>query len=188
MPAANNIPGGYATSGTWYNFFRAKSATRWGSPPWAPGTATFVYENSQRATTLWYHDHALGMTRANVYMGLAGFDLIRGGPSDLPPGVLPGPAPAPGDPPGKSYYEIPMIIQDRSFNANGSLFYPDNRAFFEGLAKGQLQIPFIPQDACTGPSDISPIWNPEFFGNTMVVNGRTWPYLTVEQRRYRFAS
>ena len=34
-------------------------------------------------------------------------------------------------------------------------------------------------------SDISPIWNPEFFGNTMVVNGKTWPYLEVEQRRYR---
>jgi FtsP/CotA-like multicopper oxidase with cupredoxin domain len=35
-------------------------------------------------------------------------------------------------------------------------------------------------------SDISPQWNPEFFGNTMVVNGKTWPYLNVEQRRYRF--
>ncbi len=35
-------------------------------------------------------------------------------------------------------------------------------------------------------SDVSPIWNPEFFGNTMVVNGKTWPKLNVEQRRYRF--
>ena len=85
-----------------------------------------------------------------------------------------------------TYYEIPIAIQDRSFNADGSLFYPDNRAFFEGLHTGQLQIPFIPQPACTGPSDVSPIWNPEFFGNTIVVNGRTWPYLDVEQRRYRF--
>ena len=34
-------------------------------------------------------------------------------------------------------------------------------------------------------SDISPQWNPEFFGNTIVVNGKTWPYLNVEQRRYR---
>ncbi|MGH2578813.1 MAG: multicopper oxidase family protein, partial [Actinomycetota bacterium] len=40
---------------------------------------------------------------------------------------------------------------------------------------------------CDGAqSDISPIWNPEFFGNTMVVNGRSWPFLEVEQRRYRF--
>jgi FtsP/CotA-like multicopper oxidase with cupredoxin domain len=85
-----------------------------------------------------------------------------------------------------SYYEIPIAIQDRSFNADGSLFYPNNRAFFEGMRKGQLQIPFIPGSGCTGPSDVSPIWNPEFFGNTIVVNGRTWPYLEVEQRRYRF--
>jgi spore coat protein A len=181
LPAATNLPAGYARSGTWYNFFRMKAGGTW-----APGTATFVYRNDQRATTLWYHDHALGMTRVNVYAGPVGFYLIRGGPSDLPPGVLPGPAPAPGDPPGRSYYEIPIVIQDRSFNADGSLFYPDNRAFFEGLTKGQLQIPFIPEAGCAGPSDVSPIWNPEFFANTMVVNGRTWPYLTVERRRYRF--
>ena len=100
--------------------------------------------------------------------------------------TLPGPAPALGDPPGRSYYEIPIAIQDRSFNDDGSLFYPDNRAFFEGLDPSQLQIPFMPDPACDGPSDISPIWNPEFFGNTMVVNGNTWPFLEVEQRRYRF--
>jgi bilirubin oxidase len=47
-------------------------------------------------------------------------------------------------------------------------------------------VPFIPDTAIDGGrSDVSPIWNPEFFGNTMVVNGRTWPYLDVEKRRYR---
>ncbi|UCF69116.1 MAG: multicopper oxidase domain-containing protein, partial [Acidobacteriota bacterium] len=87
----------------------------------------------------------------------------------------------------KDYYEIPIVIQDRSFNADGSLFYPDNRAFFEGLEPEQLQIPFIPDDAVSGePSDVSPVWNPEFFGNMIVVNGTTWPYLNVEPRRYRF--
>ena len=185
LPAANNIPAGFATTGSWYNFFRAKFGDVWGGS-WSPGTARFVYANDQRATTLWYHDHTLGMTRLNVYAGPAGFYLLRGGPGDLPVGTLPGPAPAPGDPPGMTYYEIPIAIQDRSFNANSSLFYPDNRAFFEGLRTGQLQIPFIPQSGCNGPSDVSPIWNPEFFGNTIVVNGRTWPYLDVEQRRYRF--
>lgn len=185
LPAARNIPRGVASTGTWYNHFRAKYLTRWGGS-WDPGTAKFTYENKQRATTLWYHDHALGMTRVNVYAGPAGFYLIRGGPSDLPAGVLPGPAPALGDPAGMRYYEIPIVIQDRSFDANASLYYPDNRAFFEGLHTGQLQIPFIPDLACSGPSDVPPIWNPEFFGNTIVVNGRTWPYLEVEQRRYRF--
>ena len=185
LPAAADIPAGYATEGTWYGNFKAKFESRFGGR-WAPGTATFHYPNDQRATTLWYHDHALGMTRVNVYAGPAGFYLIRGGPDDLPPGVLPGPAPAVGDPIGTRYYEIPLAIQDRSFDANGELFYPDTRAFFEGLRKGQLQVPFIPEPGCEGDSDVSPIWNPEFFGNTIVVNGATWPYLNVERRRYRF--
>jgi FtsP/CotA-like multicopper oxidase with cupredoxin domain len=185
LPAARNLPAGFASVGTWYEYFHARSKATW-NVDWQPGSSTFTYENDQRATTLWYHDHALGLTRVNVYAGPAGFYLIRGGSSDLAPGVLPGPAPSAGDAPSMDYYEIPILIQDRSFDANCSLFYPDNRAFFEGLAIGQLQIPFIPQTGCSGLSDVSRIWNPEFFGNTMVVNGRTWPHLVVEQRRYRF--
>jgi len=78
------------------------------------------------------------------------------------------------------------VIQDKSFNSNGSLFFPDNRAFFEGVAVSQLQIPFIPETTLTGGiSDVSPIWNPEFFGNVIVVNGKSWPNLNVEARRYR---
>jgi FtsP/CotA-like multicopper oxidase with cupredoxin domain len=193
LPAADNIPVGYASGGTWYDFFKAKSEKTFGET-WEPGTAVFQYPNSQRAATLWYHDHTLGMTRLNVYAGPAGFYLMRGGPGDLVidgrsggRASLPGPAPALGDPAAVKYYEIPLAIQDRSFNDDGSLFYPSTRAFFEGLEPGQLQIPFVPDEACDGePSDVSPIWNPEFFGNTMVVNGRTWPYLEVEPRRYRF--
>ena len=81
--------------------------------------------------------------------------------------------------------EIPIVIQDRSFNADGSLFYPDNRAFFEGINPNNLKIPFI-GDPKGRPSDISPIWNPEAFFNTMVVNGTTWPVLNVAQAKYRF--
>jgi FtsP/CotA-like multicopper oxidase with cupredoxin domain len=185
LPAANNIPSGYARVGSFYDTFRSKAEGLLGQP-WTLGSAVFEYDNDQRAATMWYHDHTLGMTRSNVYAGPAGFYLLRGGPSDAVGGRLPGPAPSLGDRPGTRYYEIPIAIQDRSFNADGSLFYPDNRAFFEGLDPSQLQIPFIPDDACGGPSDISPIFNPEFFGNTMVVNGKTWPFLEVEQRRYRF--
>ena len=174
LPAARNIPSGYFTSGTWYDPFKAKSENLLGQP-WEPGSSVFQYGNDQRATTLWYHDHTLGMTRLNVYAGPAGFYVIRGGPDDLPSGILPGPGPALGDLPGTKYYEIPIAVQDRAFNADGSLFYPDSRLFFDGFAG-----PYIPK------SDISPIWNPEFFGNSMVVNGKTWPNLNVEPRRYRF--
>jgi FtsP/CotA-like multicopper oxidase with cupredoxin domain len=179
LPDANNIPAGYATTGTFFDYFNAKYGHGWNS-----GEASFKYPNDQPASTLWYHDHTLGMTRANVYAGPAGFWLIRGGMYDMDLGYA---APGVGDDPLGEYTEIPIAIQDRSFNADGSLFYPDYRAFFEGLDLAQLQIPFIPDGACDGlPSDVSPIWNPEFFGNMMVVNGFTWPYLEVEQRRYRF--
>ncbi|HLF73718.1 MAG TPA: multicopper oxidase [Anaerolineales bacterium] len=185
LPAAGNIPGGYATEGTWYNYFAGKAAARYGAA-WGPGFATFQYPNHNRASTIWYHDHALGMTRLNVYAGPAGFYIVRGGPAgdgaviDSRFGtaaVLPGPAPKENDkfPPNKTYYEIPIVVQDRSFNTNGSLFYPDTRAFFDEFAG-----PFIPD------SNVSPIWNPEFFGNMIMVNGNTWPVLNVEQRRYRF--
>ena len=173
------------------------------------GVANYTYPNDQPATTLWYHDHSLGMTRNNVYAGPAGFWLIRdpaavGGETGLASGTLPSPAPVyaedlattnfPAALGGsrEKYREIPIVIQDRSFNADGSLFYPANRAFFEGLGDGQtatvpgnhdagLNIDFIP----TNQSDISPIWNPEAFFNVMVVNGVAWPELEVAPAIYR---
>lgn len=183
LPNASNIPAGYAKGGSFFQTFRNASPI---GADWTPGAAVFQYANDQEAATLWYHDHSLGMTRQNVYAGPAGFYLLRGGPGDMVIGTLPGPAPSLGDPPGRDYYEIPVAIQDRSFNQDGSWFYPDNRAFFEGLSPDQLRIPFIDDPALNGqPSDVSPIWNPEFFGNTLVANGKTWPYLDVEPRRYR---
>jgi FtsP/CotA-like multicopper oxidase with cupredoxin domain len=183
LAAANDIPAGYATEGTWYSFFAGKAAAAYGVT-WGPGFATFQYPNANRASTIWYHDHALGMTRLNVYAGPAGFYLIRGGPDDTVldsrtgrPASLPGPAPRENDkfPPNKPYREIPIAIQDRSFNDDGSLFYPDSRVFFDGIVHD-----YIPA------GEFSPIWNPEFFGNTIMVNGNTWPFQTVERRRYRF--
>jgi spore coat protein A, manganese oxidase len=185
LPAAKNIPAGYATKGTWYKFFSAKALANNGAV-WGKGFAIFQYPNEDRASTKWYHDHTLGMTRLNVYVGPAGFYLLRGGPEgdkavldsrDSSVAVLPGPAPREGDkfPSNKTYYEIPIAIQDRSFNENGSLFYPDSREFFDGIVRD-----YIP----TG--EFSPIWNPEFFGNMIMANGNTWPFQTVEQRRYRF--
>ena len=176
LPAARNLPSGYATNGSFYNQFAAEARQRNGLV-WSPGNSVYQYRNDQRAGTLWYHDHVLGMTRLNIQAGLSGFYLLRGGPSDLPAGVLPGPAPARGDPPGVAYHELAMVVQDRSFNTDGSLFFPASRDFFGDAPAGG---PFIPT------TDVPPLWNPEFFGSTMLVNGRTWPVLTVEPRRYRF--
>jgi spore coat protein A len=181
---AANIPDGYASEGTWYEHFSTLARQRFGVT-WGPGQAICQYPNLNHASTLWYHDHSLGMTRLNVYAGPAGFYILRGGPhgddavldvrSGLP-AILPGPAPRANDGVGmrKNYREIPIAIQDRSFNADGSLFYPDSREFFDGISG-----PYLPE------SDLSPIWNPEFFGNTIMVNGNTWPFQVVEQARYR---
>ena len=185
LPKARNISQRYARVGSKYREFRALAQAALGQA-WTPGSAVFQYDNDHRARTMWYHDHTLGMTRANVYAGPAGFYLLRGGPDDAVEGILPGPAPAPGNPPEVDYFEIPIAIQDRTFTAEGELFYPDSRAFFEGLDKSQLQIPFMPDPACGGESDVAGIWNPEFFGNSIVVNGNTWPSLNVQRRRYRF--
>ncbi|WP_448808147.1 multicopper oxidase family protein [Agromyces bauzanensis] len=184
LPVARDIPAGYATTGTWYDFFAGKAAAAFGVE-WGPGFATFQYPNTQRASTIWYHDHALGMTRLNVYAGPAGFFLVRGGPEgddsvldsrSASTAVLPGPAPKENDafPPNKTYYEIPIAVQDRAFNDDGSLFYPDSRTFFDGIVGD-----YIPN------GEFSPIWNPEFFGNMLIANGNTWPFQVVEQRRYR---
>jgi spore coat protein A len=113
----------------------------------------YEYTNHQAGCTLWYHDHAIGVTRLNVYAGLAGFYLIRDFLEkrlNLPDGP----------------YEIPIMIQDKSFNQDGSLFYPDNA------------IPPVSNPVPSTPSF--------FFGNTVVVNGKVWPYLDVEPRKYRF--
>lgn len=172
LPAAHNIPSGYAKKGSFYDMFR--NASPLGSQ-WTPDSSVYFYPNDQRATALWFHDHSLGLTRVNNYAGALGFYLLRGGSDDVVPGELPGPAPRRGDRPNQDYFEIPLVLHDRLFNTDGSLFFPDSRTFFDGFAG-----PYIPT------SDIAPIFNPEVFGNTIVVNGQTWPYLRVEQRRYRF--
>ncbi|MFC4533121.1 multicopper oxidase family protein [Sphaerisporangium dianthi] len=173
LPAARNLPAGYATEGRQYADFGAESVDRDGTR-WHSGSAVFRYDNDQRPATMWYHDHTLGITRLNVYAGMAGFYLLRGGPDDLPPGVLPGPAAAERNDERTRHHEIPIVVQDRSFTADGSLLYPVSRNLFD-----RLPGPYIPH------SDLPPIWNPEFFGDTMMVNGRTWPFLAVEPRRYR---
>ena len=88
----------------------------------------YHYANDQQATTLWYHDHALGITRLNIYAGLAGMYLLRDSVEDdlnLPSGP----------------YEIPLMIQDRFFNADGSLLYPTQTPGDPDLRVPPLWIP-----------------------------------------------
>jgi spore coat protein A len=118
-------------------------------------TNTFTYYNEQRASMVWYHDHALGNTRTNVYAGLAGIYFIR---DDQDTGEAGNPLGLPAGP-----YEIPLVLQDKTFNADGSMFYPTQ-----------------------GVTAYHPEWVPEFFGDVAVVNAKIWPFVDVEPRRYRF--
>jgi spore coat protein A len=119
-----------------------------------PGeTQSVHYPNEQPATLLWFHDHALGATRLNVFAGLAAAYIIR---DDFDTGFEPNPIGIPG-----GAYEIPLVIQDRQFNADGTFLYPTSD--IEGVT-----------------------WIGEYFGDVMLVNGKVWPFLDVEPRMYRF--
>jgi spore coat protein A, manganese oxidase len=130
------------------------------------GKWTHTYPNAQSAALAWYHDHALGITRLNVYAGGAGgyiiTDTIEGG--YITNGQLPG-------------LGTPLVIQDRMFYQDGWLAYPDLDAVVAGL---------IAQKGCTPwpVPDVS-TW-PEYFGDVIVVNGKAWPFLDVEPAVYRF--
>jgi spore coat protein A len=134
----------------------------------------YLYHNDQEAATLWYHDHALGITRLNVYAGLAGFYLLRDDNENalINNGVLPG-----GD------YEIEIVIQDRLFDQQGQLFWPS----YPGETPYD---DFIFGEGAVLPGDVFPNGGPsalaEFFGNIILVNGKAWPKLDVEPRKYRF--
>ena len=126
------------------------------------------------AGMMWYHDHALGITRLNVYAGLAGFYPLR---DDNDTGKVDNPAGLPADP-----YELGFAVQDRMFSNTGELFYPS-------LPGDPFYDDFITGEGAVLPPDIFPGGGPtalaEFFGDHMVVNGIIWPKYDVEQRQYR---
>ena len=119
-------------------------------------TNCYEYPNTQQATTLWYHDHTLGLTRISVYSGLNGAYVIRDNNNsfDKPENNC--------LPTGK--YDIPLIIQDRTFYEDGSLYYPTLGTY----------------------SEVFPYWNIDFVANTLTVNDKVWPNLKVEKQLYKF--
>ena len=114
-----------------------------------PGqTRRYYYPNEQDPTLLWYHDHAMGINRLNIYAGLFGLHVIRSEAErqlNLPGGR----------------YEIPLVLFDRHLHTDGQLVYPV-------------------------AADPDHPWIPEVLGEVPVVNGKIFPYLDVEPRKYRF--
>ena len=116
-------------------------------------TSTFEYFNGQLPTTLWYHDHALGMTRLNIAAGLEGTYILRDPAHDTVAPLLP-----------QGKYEVPLFVMDRAFNTDGSIHF--------------TQVGDNP--------DTHPYWDPEYFGDTILVNGKVWPNFNVDRHQYRF--
>jgi len=116
---------------------------------------TYEYQNDQQATLLWYHDHAWAITRFNPIAGLAAGYILRDNLENLL--IRTGSLPG-----GK--YEVPIVLQDKLIDLEtGSMIYP----------------------IAESPGSVHPIWIPEYFGDLPVVNGKIYPYHTVEPRRYR---
>lgn len=116
---------------------------------YTPGhAALYRYPNGQDAATLWYHDHAMGITRLNIYAGLFGAYIVRDSQEqalDLPSGD----------------YDIPLMLCDRLVAQDGQLYYPVS-------------------------DDPDAPWVMQCLGNLVLCNGKVFPYLEVEPRRYRF--
>jgi FtsP/CotA-like multicopper oxidase with cupredoxin domain len=120
----------------------------------AAGEREHRYPNDQRAATLWYHDHRMDFTGPAVYRGLAGFHIVRDDVEDALP--LP-----------RGERELPLMICDRAFAADGSFAYP-------GLDQGMRSLPGVEDD-----------WMEGVLGDVVLVNGAPWPVHEVDAARYR---
>ncbi|HET7733640.1 MAG TPA: multicopper oxidase domain-containing protein [Paludibacter sp.] len=178
VPIAMHLHGGEVPSASdggpyaWFTPGYALTGKGWNNGV----TNTLTYPNTQEAATLWYHEHSqLGLTRINVYAGMAGFYFLRGpeeendklagwSGDDFVQEATPVGKVADALHPTAYLPEIELAIQDRMFDTNGQLYYPVEPTNF----------------------DIHPFWSPEFFGDVITVNGKTWPYLSVAPRKYRF--
>jgi spore coat protein A len=120
----------------------------------AQGRREYRYPIDQRAATLWYHDHRMDFTGPMVYRGLAGFHLVRDAEDDALP--LP-----------RGERDLPLMIFDRAFGADGELLYPS-------LEPSLMGAPGVRDFAMEG-----------VLGDVVLVNGAPWPLAEVDAARYR---
>jgi spore coat protein A len=161
-----------------------------------PGRAQFYYPNDQSARLMWYHDHAVGITRLNAYAGIASAYVLKDAIENglIAGGLIPG---------NLGATDLPLVIQDKTFFDPSD---PRNKNYpVAGAQKGDLWYPFkyeansLPDGSGRwdyGPDIVpgfpflrplpTPSCVPEFFADTTLVNGVPYPFLPVQQRHYRF--
>ncbi|KAF5202531.1 Multicopper oxidase lpr1 [Thalictrum thalictroides] len=152
IPTVVHLHGGIdepESDGHAYSWFTAGFKVK--GPSWTK--SKYRYHNAQHPGNLWYHDHAMGLTRVNLLAGLIGAYIIRDPNVEAPLGL-----------PYGHEFDRPLVVFDRSFRTDGSIY-------MNGTGNN--------------PS-IHPQWQPEYFGDAIIVNGKAWPKLTVRRRKYRF--
>lgn len=140
----------------------------------------FIYPNNQDASTLWFHDHSMGITRLNAYAGVAAFYLLKdpvmegaGALASLPRGRYANPVVPSLQ---SDEFDLPVVIQDKSFTEDGSLAFPT----FVNL--GVYAYNALHDSSGNALASI----RPEMWGNVITVNGKAWPYKAVKNQLYRF--
>ncbi|XP_010926058.1 multicopper oxidase LPR2 isoform X2 [Elaeis guineensis] len=130
----------------WFTSSFSSTGPKWSRP-------TFSYPNAQPPGSLWYHDHAMALTRVNLLAGLFGAYSLLAPALESPLRLPSGPQ-----------FDLPLVVFDRSFLSDGSIY----------------------MNSTGNNPDIHPQWQPEYFGDAIIVNGKAWPFLAVRRRRYRF--
>ncbi|CAA3005800.1 multicopper oxidase LPR1-like [Olea europaea subsp. europaea] len=152
IPTVVHLHGGIdepESDGLSTSWFTAKFKER--GPTWTK--KKYHYHNFQHPGTLWYHDHAMGLTRVNLLAGLLGAYIIRDPNVEAPLRL-----------PCDEEFDRPLVVFDRSFRTDGSIYM---------------------NPTGNNPS-IHPQWQPEYFGDAIIVNGKAWPHMIVRRRKYRF--
>jgi spore coat protein A len=165
-----------------------------------PGTGTYYYPNNQSARMVWYHDHAIGVTRLNAYAGIASAYIITDDFEDYLVNkvkLLP------------ALVGVPLVVQDKTFwdpisDPNykkkavpgaqpGDLWYPweyEANILAGGVnnLKGRWDYGLTVSPPSTGIMTPLPTISavPEFFADTAMVNGTPYPVLNVTQGTFRF--
>lgn len=127
----------------------------------------YYYDNTQEASTLWYHDHTVGMTRLNMYAGLMGFYLVSDDQEKqlIKKNKLP-----------SASETLPLAITDKLFTEDGQLYYPGYH--HQPISPAH---PIAVKENWPNPSHLD-----EFFGDFILANGMIWPKLAVKPQVYRF--
>lgn len=164
--------------GDWFSFSKSWYSQSGGNTPTTnPGSTgdhyvgnTFTYDNDQESAPLWYHDHALGLTRLNVYAGLAGMYIMKDNERKLleKEGIL-----------ADTKDVVDIVLQDYSYDDEGNLYYPGHAHDALPGDPDTMVMDEVPAEfyEANGADAVSAM--PEYFGDVILANGMAWPKMDV---------